>query len=281
LLKIAYASGLTGFIGRNFISNLQSKYDLILNFSRNKSVQIYNKDNCVTEKYSKSILSKYPSEIFFNLATYYQPLPEDNEDLKALINANIFFSLNILEDILSFNSDVKIVNTSSYMQLLPICYQNQYSLSKEIFLKNAESKIKNIHNIYLFDSFGIGDTRNKIVDVFISRILTGESISIPSNEVTINLSQVKDICLSLICSDNRSFGNYCIQSPFTLSLEDLAKMLMEIIGNKVKIVRNNPVKNLYNEIKVFPENIFISNRKIDIYSDLKYLVNDHVKANYS
>ena len=48
--------------------------------------------------------------------------------------------------------------------------------------------------MYLFDTFGEGDIRNKVTDVFIRNILSGSPITIPENEVNIKMSLTAPGC---------------------------------------------------------------------------------------
>ena len=221
--KIVYATGLTGFIGSNLLPFLLESYDVVINFARNNSVIIYKKNDTEQMAFSSKILIDYPSNIFINLATLYNPKPLSIKDFNNLIESNINFPLNIIEILLGFNKKLNIVNTSSYMQLLPLKFQNQYSLSKEIFLSRISNNLQNIKNLYLFDSFGKGDTRNKVIDIFIKNIKNNKNISIPSNDIHINISYVDDICTSIKGSIELPGGNYSILSPDTITLELLAK----------------------------------------------------------
>ncbi len=255
--KIIYASGLTGFIGRNLLPILLESYDDVINLGKNNKAIIYRKDHTEQTQISKSLFSKYPSNTFINLATLYDPSPNSISNFNDLIEANINFPLNIIENFLmKTNDDLNIVNTSSYMQLIPLKFQNQYSLSKEIFLNRLKSKTKNIKNLYLFDSFGKGDTRNKVTDIFIKNIINNKEIKIPSNDIHINLSNVDGICSCIKESIFINQGDYSILSPNTLTLEDLAKKLMKIIGKQVNIIKLNFSHDMFKKVTYLPMNIY-------------------------
>tara|TARA_A100001015_G_scaffold204146_1_gene228146 strand:+ start:974 stop:1807 length:834 start_codon:yes stop_codon:yes gene_type:complete len=257
LHKIIYASGLTGFIGRNLLPILLESYDDVINLGKNNKAIIYRKDHTEQTQISKSLFSKYPSNTFINLATLYDPSPNSISNFNDLIEANINFPLNIIENFLmKTNDDLNIVNTSSYMQLIPLKFQNQYSLSKEIFLNRLKSKTKNIKNLYLFDSFGKGDTRNKVTDIFIKNIINNKEIKIPSNDIHINLSNVDGICSCIKESIFINQGDYSILSPNTLTLEDLAKKLMKIIGKQVNIIKLNFSHDMFKKVTYLPMNIY-------------------------
>ena len=253
--EIIYTSGLTGFIGKNLLPLLKNKYKYILNFKRNNIVEIISSSKNQSYDLSKDILKEYPSAKFLNLATYYNPSPENVNILKEVIEANIFFPLRIIKKINSKN--LTLINTSSYMQLLDNEIQNEYALSKQIFLNRMKRLSNNIINIYLYDSFGKEDTRNKVVDVFIKRILNYEDILIPVNDIEINLSSVDDTCNSLMGSFDLDYGEYSIFSNNTIKLYDLILVLEKLIGNKAKVIRKNKSINMLPKILRSPKNIYM------------------------
>ena len=102
-----------------------------------------------------------PSPVLLHLATNYNPNPRSIEEEKEIREANYLFPKNIAANF------SKVISICSYQQLLDAKYQNLYSETKTEFNKWCQSKVDQFIKIYLFDSFGYGDTRNKVVDVFI------------------------------------------------------------------------------------------------------------------
>ena len=251
-----YISGATGFIGRNLIPSLLNIYKQVINFTRREIIQIYSKNNVVEQKISIDFLERNPSNEFINLATLYVPNPNSISEMKDLLEANILFPMHTLE-FLNALDNLKIINALSYTQLLDFPNQNIYSLTKEIFKKFLFfNKSSNIVSLYLFDTFGEKDIRNKATDVFIRNILSGSPIRIPENEVNINLTHNSTIAESFIQSIALDPGDYCVKSPNTISLESLAILIMDITGKEVKIFKKNSVIDPFQFIKSYPENIF-------------------------
>ena len=133
----------------------------------------------------------------------------------------------------------KIINAVSYHQLLEFNEQNIYSLSKELFKKFIDNQTFEIVNIYIFDTFGAGDSRNKVTDIFIKNVLSGQPITIPKNEININLSDNESVSNSLVKSISLSPGSYSLMSPDTVSLEYLALKIMNISKKEVKLIKQN------------------------------------------
>lgn len=255
MLKTIYVTGITGFIGSNLLSYLHKSFDQIVNFTRNEYIQIIDREKLKEIKFSNKFIIDNPSNFLINLATLYQPYPRTFKDLERLVEANILFPAGVINN---FNSieNFKIINAVSYHQLLDFNAQNIYSLSKELFKKFIDNQMFEIVNIYIFDTFGTGDSRNKVTDIFIKNVLSGQPITIPKNEININLSDVESVSNSLAKSISLPPGSYSLMSPDTVSLENLALKIMKISKKEVKLIKQNIGNNYFNDIKVFPKNIY-------------------------
>jgi len=272
-MEVVYTTGITGFIGKNLLQYLLLNYNKVINFTRNKTLQICQKNNIEEVTISSDFLVKHPSNLLINLATLYQPNPHSLNDLRNIVEANIIFPACVF-DWLSPNKNLKVVNALSYHQLLDFKAQNVYSLSKELFKKFLDNQESEIVNLYIFDTFGSGDTRNKVVDIFIKNILTGNSISIPANTVNINLADVQPVCKSLIKSIDVSHGNYSLLSPDTISLDALLEMIMQISGSKVEVIQQQASPNYFDEIIKFPENIFVNDAGYSLQDSLEIRIKE-------
>jgi len=273
LHKTIYVTGITGFIGSNLLPFLLKSFDKVINFRRAGNLEIISKDSSIQKKISKDFILDNPSNILINLATLYDPYPESTPALRDLIQSNILFPADTI-DLLKVLDDLKVINAVSYHQLLDFKSQNVYSLSKELFKVFLEKQHSSIVNIYIFDTFGNSDNRNKVTDIFIKNILKGKDLTIPKNDIKINLSDSEPVCSSIINSINLNPGKYCILSPDTISLYDLAKTIMKITNKKVKIIRSNIGRSFFDEIPEFPENIFSSDSEYSFENSLKNRVEE-------
>ena len=265
--SVAAATGLTGFIGRHFMLNLLREYEYVINYSRRNSCTLYSAKGATTHyENSFSIHETYPPKVFYHLATYYNPQPKSLIEISKVIDSNIVFPLNTLIGL--NNPQLRIVNLCSYLQLQGQKHQGPYELSKEYFKVSLKNVSQEISNIFLFDTFGEKDTRNKVVDVFIRNILDGKPITIPLTNIFINLSDVLDICASLESLKRIPIGNSCVRSPFTMSLLDLANLLMRLLGIEVEIIYHGQGKCAYSNCELLPPNIFKSANNEDISDQL-------------
>ena len=271
--RIAAATGLTGFIGKNFLPILLKEYDAVHHFIRGGGCLVYFADGSVEkfDKYSKIDELEVPS-VLYNLATYYNPKPDSIDDIWKISESNIIFPLTVLDNLNC--GDLQVINFCSYLQLIKGSFSSPYTQSKEYFKISLDSISKNVSNIFLFDTFGFEDNRNKVVDVFIKKILNGEDIVIPSNEIKINLSDVSDVCRSLSPLESIPNGDCCIHSSFTVSLNELAIILMRLVGNKSKIILGKKSNCYYSCVQKLPKNIYKEEKENQFEENLLRRINE-------
>jgi len=107
-MKIVYVTGITGFIGSNLLEHLLQKFTKVINFTRYKTIQIYEKKQMEEIDISNNFIAENPSNILINLATLYQPNINSAEELKSLIQANILFPAGVLE-VLNAQQNLRIL----------------------------------------------------------------------------------------------------------------------------------------------------------------------------
>lgn len=249
------ATGLTGFIGRNLLPRLVARHGAVLSFERYEKITLIqgNKLSTVPREEIKKIGR---INLLYNLATYYTPNEASILDAISFVKSNISFPLDIFAEMLDDHS--KLINFCSYMQLIEPPSENFYVKTKDYTKAAIERYIPNHCNIFLFDTFGTGDTRTKVVDVFIMRALKGETIKIPSQNVRINLTHIEDICESILEGNNLPMGEYAIHSPNTITILELANLIVRLTNSDSEILHVGYGSCAYNKCAYIPRNIFKS-----------------------
>ena len=271
-----YVTGITGFIGSNLLPLLLNKYDYVINFSRDNLIEEYSKSGVKKKDIRDFYNKKYIGNFFINLATTYNPNPKNIDEFYSIIDSNINFPISLIEKF-EFIRDLKMINTSSYFQLLDPSIQNEYSLSKEIFINFAYKIFDEVANIHLFDTFGNNDKRNKVVDVFIKNIKNNKPIVIPENEININLSNVDDVVFSIAENLNiMKYGNFIIRSENNITLCNLAKKLSELMGKEVEIVRSKSSLDYLSNLKTDLINIYSKKIKLTFDEQLMNQIKNHI-----
>jgi len=241
--QINWINGSTGFIGSRFLTKLKNKKENILVLKRDLEISSH------SDRKKINLESFFESpEYFFCFATNFQPNAKSLEEIKNVFNANYFFNAECLDKFIAAGGK-KIIYTSSYQQLLKQEYQNHYSISKEAFLKYAKSMNIDVLNFYLFDSFGAGDKRNKVLDRFIQSALKDQDIVIPKNQVKINLANSNAVIDTIMHFNRKGFhGSYLLKSPYTITLEELANIVINLTDSKSKIKKDLAGACLFSKI---------------------------------
>jgi nucleoside-diphosphate-sugar epimerase len=267
LPNIIYTTGITGFIGQHLLKKLINEYDITVNFGRNKKISIYQSSlNPIYKDFNLNELETYQADSIFHLATYYNPNPKDLSEEDLLEESNFNFPFTLCNDLKKLGLK-KIISTSSYMQLLDSRHQNLYSETKNKLISWARSEFE-VTEIFLFDTFGPNDQRNKVLDVFIRNVISNQDINIPSSKIDINLTHVEEIVNTLIKCPELSAGQYMIMSNNQTTIEELAKSVIALNKTSAKIKTNLDAKNFFENINSFPSNIYQKTLELDFQEQL-------------
>ncbi len=274
---VIYTTGITGFIGRNLLHSLLEKYNFVLNFERNHKISIHQKNaKKILKDFDFKMLEDYSSEILIHLATLYNPSPKNEFEENEILQSNLNFPIQVCKTLEEINLK-KIITTSSYIQLIPEDEQNLYAKSKSDFIKWAEQTFE-ITEIFLFDSFGSDDNREKVLDIFIKKSLLNEEINIPEKKIQMNLTHIDEILECLMASLDLQKGKYMILSNNQITIEDLAEKIIKILGSKSLINKDFNAVDYFKKITKFPKNIYKASSSQDFESMLLSRSNEIRKA---
>ncbi len=262
-------SGSSGFIGKNFLKTYSNK-----NFYQVSRIdnQIFFKD--FKNKLDTNFLKTDKELVLLHLATHFSKDPNDND---LIFEANINFGKNLLNKLKSFNLK-KIVYTNTMFNF----YKEQnirdlyYTNTKQTFsqyLKKFCMKENILYEeIFLDNTFGVNDTRNKIIPLIVASIVNGKENPILNPDALINLVSVKDVVsrLNQAISDNRNQSSIFVQEDsFQLkSIYDYLnryKLSNDIDPSLIKLKSNN----YCNSMNLNNENVHDISR---VYSQLLELI---------
>ena len=266
--QIIYTTGLSGFIGQSVFKKVISEYDITVNFGRDKKISIYQSSlNPIYKDFNLDELEVFQSDTLINLAGYYNPKPKSLFEESLLKESNFSFPFSLCS-LLKKNGLKKILSTSSYMQLLDLKNQNAYSETKSKFINWAKSEFE-VTEIFLFDTFGPNDKRNKVMDVFIRKAILNQDINIPSCKVDINLTHVDEVASAIVSATKLSKGQYMIMSKNNTTIEDLAKNIISLNKTSTKIKTKFEGNNFFESINSFPKNIYCKTLEIDFHEQIQ------------
>ena len=253
--KICITGG-TGFIGINLIKSLLDIEGLsILAIARSKKackrfIELnvgYYLDDGDTE-HLISFFQEHKFDTVIHLASLYLKHHQSHQTVD-LISSNVLFGTRLLEA--SVNSSVKsFINTGSFWQhyesknYSPV---NLYAATKQAFEAVAQYYVESsdilFTTLYLNDTYGPGDTRKKILNIWNSMKIT-DSLVMSPGEQKVNLLHIRDVVsgyLKLIDFvqyedfSKEIASSYILKSKEDISLIQLARLYEKLAKKKLNI----------------------------------------------
>jgi len=251
-----FITGATGFIGTNLIKKLAFEgHDLTINLRYGKKSPFdVNIKTYYLENSDMSTDIKFFEEEKFDgvihLASYYTTVHKPFE-ATLIIDSNVRFGSYILE--CAVNSNVKwFINTGTYWQDSqfdngsPV---NLYAASKQAFESIAKFYIDNdsilFCTIRLSDTFGNGDTRPKVFNLWQKIATSGEKFDMSPGEQLVDISHIDDVveAFSLLAkhmqaNDGSKILNgsvYAVKADRLYSLRRLASTFEEATNRKLNV----------------------------------------------
>lgn len=249
-------TGATGFIGTNLLKALRSNESFTITAivkSKESHQKITDLNiNCYLDDGNTDLLvdffltSKF--DVVIHLASQYIK-DHQSKQIESLITSNILFGTRLLEA--SVASNVKFfINTGTFWQY----YNNQiyspvnlYAASKQAFEAIAkyyqETSDLNFITIYLNDTYGPGDRRKKILNLWASLNESDLMEMSPGNQ-KINLLHVEDVVGGFVrllqIMNSGEFKTpppceYSLKADEDITLRELASLYEKISEKKLNI----------------------------------------------
>ncbi len=171
------------------------------------------------------------------------------EDVSRMIESNLNFPTQLLEAMSQFGI-CQLINTGTSWQH----YQSQvynpvnlYAASKQAFESLLSYYVEahgfKVITLKLYDTYGPGDTRLKLLSLLKHAANSGETLQMSLGEQTIELVHVEDVIDCFIAAGVRLLQGevgspevYAVRSGEPISLKDLVGMLAKISGRQLNVV---------------------------------------------
>lgn len=291
-MKNFLITGVSGFIGNNFIKNFTNKnnlYYILLKKSKKNKIFI----NSFKDKNKKFIFFKKNFEIytsinklkinfFINFATYYT---KDNnfKNTEQLIKSNILFPSLILESInkkylkkvITFGSMREHHQNKEYM---PDCLYaaTKKSLDKLFFFHKIKlTKIK-FYNLKFYETYNAHDERKKLITLIKKNYINNLTTTLVSKTLNLNFLHVDDVCraVNIIINKNIKSGEYQIKAKKFLNPKKLIDKFNKINFKKIKyITKDNNIFNINYNLKKLP----YWKQTTNIENNFNHLLNENYK----
>ena len=248
-------TGCTGFVGKNLIESLLNEnYDLyaIVRPTSNKRTIKQEVNTFVYDQNIEELVNYFKNNQFdgvIHLASLFLSSHIPN-DIVNLINSNIRFGTEILEACKQSRVNW-FINTGTFWQN----YQNQnynpvnlYAATKEAFENIAKYYTETSDLIFttlkLNDTFGPGDERKKILNLWEAIATSGEMLEMSPGDQVLDICYIKDVIKAynimiqhLSSKNSYNFNNksYVVSSEEKVTLKKFSEIFEEITETKLNI----------------------------------------------
>jgi CDP-paratose synthetase len=223
-------TGASGYIASNLIKKLNETEFLFIEKSK---MDITDSNNRVVQ----NLHNKFSNIHLLHLATHYSKNIKEND---KIYEANILFGSKLLEKLNDINIS-KILYTNTMFNYYPDKTSRDlyYTQTKRDFSEIIEDFCNknniNYEEIFLDNTFGLNDSRKKIVDVIIQSIKDREENPIINKETFINLIGVKNVIERLLISskENVSYKSSFVSNKM-VNINSIYEYLKHYSVNGVK-----------------------------------------------
>jgi len=253
-MKIALVTGSTGFIGSHLINGLQAAgWQVHVIIRKPLSECLWDRTRVKTHHHDGSteslvsIMRETSPDVVFHLASLFLS-SHRVEDVVPLMQSNVQFPAQLLEAMNQANCD-KLLNTgTAWQHYLGMSYSpvNLYAATKQAFGTILQYYVEACRfraiTLELFDTYGPGDTRRKLIHLLDEVATTREVLSMSPGEQKIDLVHVDDVVRAYLIAAERLLADQCrehecyaVSSGQPVCLKELVATFERVRGVSVPV----------------------------------------------
>jgi nucleoside-diphosphate-sugar epimerase len=250
----ALITGATGFIGSHLLDHLQAAGWEIAVLARpaaastlsqkHAPLKVYQYRGATTEVLEAMV--EYRPEVVFHLSSHFLAA-HDSAQIESLVSSNILFGTQLLEA-MKVAGVTGLVNAgTSWQNYTGDVYNpvNLYAATKQAFediiAYYAQTAGICTVTLRLYDSYGQGDQRRKLLRLLLESLRTGEPLGMSPGDQVMDLVHVDDICRAFLRASELALempagtSVYAVSSGERRSLKQVVATLEEAAGRKFAI----------------------------------------------
>jgi len=183
-------------------------------------------------------IAEHKPSTIVHCATHYV-LSHEPSDITPMFDANLHFGTQILESLRA--SGTHFVNVSTYFQHQKTGKgqsTSMYAISKSAFSSivqwYGENTALEVSDLTLFDTYGPGDERKKLVPSLLTCARLGTTLELRSALAAVDLCYVDDVVAAVasVISD-RTTGNWSVRSGRPITVANIARTTEEVVGRRL------------------------------------------------
>lgn len=250
-MKSALVTGVTGFIGGRLAERLLAHGCTVHVVLRATSTEVRLPPGVEAHRHDgtvaglTAIVAATAPEIVFHLASLY--LADHRPDqLDALVSSNILFPAQLAEAMAAAGAG-RLINTGTAWQhyrgdggYSPV---NLYAATKQacgdILRYYHDARGLSVITLKLFDTYGAGDTRRKLVQLLVDAAAGGQPLGLSPGEQILDLTHVDDVVDAFLVASARLLAEEApLEETFfvageRLSVRELASVVETVLGRPI------------------------------------------------
>lgn len=204
-------TGATGFLGSHLAQHMHEQGHQVSCLRRPSSTlpaPIAGLANWIVDDSGNGLreaLNEFRPEVVVHLAALYVA-EHRPEDIAPLIRANIEYGAHLLEGMSEAGCTTMVYAGTSWQHYRgePYCPANLYAATKQAFSVLADYYLDTfglrLLELHLYDSYGEGDTRTRLITLLRNTSLKGETLSMSGGEQRLHLVHINDLVAGLLAA---------------------------------------------------------------------------------
>ena len=242
-------TGVSGFIGSNLVPHLKREGHEVYGIFRTPPSftagtraldQIHVLEESKGSDNLEEICRKTSPEILIHLASTFIAAHQSHQ-VSTLVTSIVDFPTRIL-DITSSHGLKQFINVGTLWQFFngashsPV---NLYAALKESFEKvidyYSDTTTTRFTTLYLTDTYGPGDTRNKIISQLFKASRDNTKLRLSPGAQLLSLVNVDDVARAFldVLGDSKAKGRYRVDADQLITLRELVSIVEKTIGSKI------------------------------------------------
>jgi len=230
--KTILLTGSSGFIGGHLANALKKNYKIYLTINKNRPKIKSKNVNFILYKNNLNFfrkLEKLKIDIIIHCATFYSK-HDDVKNIKNIVDSNITFGCYLLE-ISKIKKIKKFINLTTNWENFRNKLENPknfYATSKLAFKKFIHYYSKTNYDteyfsVYLSDTFGENDNRDKLFPNLKKAIKNKKKINLVSKKLYLNIINVNDLisAINILIKKKVTPGEYSVVNNKNLKLDEI------------------------------------------------------------
>ena len=247
-------TGATGFIGSHLLDHLKLAGWQVAVLSRPRAADLLRANSSVTKVYvytgateeAVEAVAEFQPDTVFHLGSLFLAT-HNSSQVESLIASNVLFGTQLLEAMKAANITALINTGSSWQNYCGEAYRpvNLYAATKQAFedVLSYYADVAGVRaiSLRLYDSYGPGDTRRKLLRLLLDCLKTGTPLGMSSGEQVLDLVHVDDICRAFLQAaalvEQQQPGNsiYAVSGGQRRTLRQVVATLAEAAGRPLPV----------------------------------------------